>query len=112
RAPMLSRSCGACCVPAENQRTWLERVAELTWRDANHASKYLSEMARARIADIQRDLNQAARGFPDELLCVRDPFARHELQWRHTGGLLEHMKEMEWAEFHEFSQLFDCDLAR
>src|SRR5258707_15535120 len=49
----------------------LQAAAELCGRHANHTPEDLSKMARARVADFERDLDQAPRGFADELLCAR-----------------------------------------
>jgi hypothetical protein len=39
-------------------------------------------MARTRVADFERDLNEAPGGFADELLCTDDTLSRNELQRR------------------------------
>ena len=67
-------------------------------------------MARARVADLQPHIDEAARGFADQLLRLGDPFARDELQRRQAGGLLEHPRKMEGAQFHQRRQRFDRNL--
>jgi len=59
----VSRSCG------KEPRALLQGAAELCGRDANHSPEDLSKMARTRVADFERDLDEAARGFADEMLC-------------------------------------------
>jgi hypothetical protein len=78
----------------------LELTAELGRRHTNHAPEHLSEMARARVAHIECDLDQAPRCFADELLGVGDAFARNEAQWRHAGRLLEDPREVERTELN------------
>jgi hypothetical protein len=39
-------------------------------------------MARARVADFERDLDEAPGGFADELLSADDTLSRDELQRR------------------------------
>jgi hypothetical protein len=65
----------------------LELTAVLRRRHTDDTPEHLSEMARARIAHIERNLNQAARRFADELLRTGDTFARDETQRRHPGRL-------------------------
>ncbi len=98
---MLSRFCGACRVLAGKLPAWLECAPELSRRDANHAPKDLREMARTGVTDVERDFDEATRGFADELLRARDPLPHHELQRRRTCALLEHARKMERAEFDE-----------
>jgi hypothetical protein len=57
-------------------------------------------MARARVAHVERDLDQAARRFADELLCTGDAFPRNETQRRHAGRLLEDTREVEGTELN------------
>jgi hypothetical protein len=54
-------------------------------------------MARARVADFERDFDEAAGGFADQLLSLQHALSDHELQRRHPRGLLEHAGEMESA---------------
>ena len=51
-------------------------------------------MARARVADFERDFDEAAGGFADQLLSLQHALSDHELQRRHPRGLLEHAGEM------------------
>ena len=88
----------------------LELAAELRRRYTNHTPEHLSEMARARVAHVKRDLNQAARRFADELLRMGDAFARNETQRRHASRLLEDTREVEGTELNELGQHFDRDL--
>ena len=74
-----------------------EGATELCGRHARNAPKNFAERARARIADFERNLDKAAGGFTDELLCAGDPLPRHELQRRHSRCLLEHTRKMERA---------------
>ena len=60
----------------------LEGVAELRGRRAHRPPKDLREMARIRVADFERDFDEAAGGFPDQLLCLQHALADHELMRR------------------------------
>ena len=64
-------------------------------------------MARTRVADFERDLDEAPGGFADELLCTDDTLSRNELQRRHPRCVLEHTGKMEGAEFHQLGQRLD-----
>ena len=57
-------------------------------------------MARTRVAHLERDLDQAARRFADELLRTGDSFAGNETQRRHAGRLLEDAREVEGTELN------------
>src|SRR5271166_4034829 len=78
----------------------LQAAAELCGCHANHTPEDLSKMARARVADFERDLDEAPGGFADELLCTDYALSRDELQWRHPRCLLEHTGKVEGTEFH------------
>src|SRR5271165_3474866 len=78
----------------------LELTAELRRRHTDDTPEHLSEMARARVAYVERDLDQAARRFADELLRTGDAFARNETQRRHAGRLLEDTREVEGTELN------------
>src|SRR2546423_15373400 len=69
-----------------------EGATKLRRRHACNAPKYFSEIARAGIADVQSNLDQAARSFTNELLGARDSLPRHKLQRRHSSRLLEHAR--------------------
>src|SRR5436190_7732184 len=88
RGFLLSRSCGACRDLAVKFSP-LERAAKFSRRNTCHASEYLGEMARARVTDIQRDLDETARRLADQLLGAGDSFAGDELMRGHAGRLLE-----------------------
>src|SRR5260370_19045506 len=90
---MLRRLSGSC--GKKGKAIFLQGVAELGRRHPDHPSEHLSKMARVRVADFQRDLNEAARGFADELLRVQHARAGHELMRRHARGLLEHSGKVE-----------------
>lgn len=64
-------------------------------------------MARARVADFERDLYEAAGGFADQLLCADDTLSRHELQRRHPRCVLEHTGKVEATECHQLGQRLD-----
>src|SRR2546423_14204422 len=72
-----------------------EGAPKLRRRHACNAPKNLSEIAWAGIADVERDLDEAARGFTNKLLCAADPLSRHELQRRHPGCFFEHARKVE-----------------
>ena len=57
-----------------------EGGAKLRRSRPSHPAKDFREVAWTHVADFQRDLDEAARGFADELLRAADPLARHELQ--------------------------------
>ena len=61
-------------------------------------------MARARVTDFERDLDQAPGGFADELLCTDDTLSRNELQRRHPRCVLEHTGKVEGTQVHQFGQ--------
>ena len=67
----------------------LKGAAERGWRDTNYAAEDLREVARAGVAHFEADVDEAARGLPDQLLGMRDALAGHEVQRSHSGGLLE-----------------------
>ena len=69
-------------------------------------------MARTSVADFERDLDQAPRGFADELLCADDTLSRDELQRRHPSCPLEHTGKVEGTEFHQLSQRLDGNAFR
>ena len=64
-------------------------------------------MAWTSVADFERDFDEAARGFTDQLLGLQHALSDHELQRCHARGLLEHAREMEWAQLRQFSQRLD-----
>jgi NAD(P)-dependent dehydrogenase (short-subunit alcohol dehydrogenase family) len=76
-------------------RPFSEGAAKLVRRHAGDLAEYFCEMAGACVADFEPNLDEAARGFADELLGADDPLARDELQRRHPGCLLEDTREME-----------------
>jgi hypothetical protein len=78
----------------------LEPTAEFRRRHSDHTPEHLSEMARARVAHVERDLDQVARRFTDELLRTGDAFARNETQRRHAGRLLEDARKVEGTELN------------
>ena len=49
----------------------LEGVAELRGSHAYRLPKYLSEMTRASVADFERDFDEAAGCFADQLLSLQ-----------------------------------------
>ena len=95
----LSRSCG--------KRTDLQGAAELRRPHANNAPEHLREMARTRVANLQRNFDEAAGRFADQSLCAGDPLSGNELQRRHPCCLLEHTGKVEGAEFHQIGQRLD-----
>src|SRR6266496_4438401 len=107
---MLSRSCPACRVLAGKLRGELKRAAKLSRCNAHNAPKNLGEMAGTRVPNVEGDLDEAARGFANELLCARDPLPRHELERRHPRALLKHARKMERAEFDDLGQFIDGNL--
>src|SRR6266436_10377240 len=78
-----------------------EGATELCGRHARNAPKNFAEGAWARVSDFERNLDEAAGGFTDELLCAGDPFSRHELQRRHPRRMLEHPGKMEGTQVHQ-----------
>src|SRR5213594_149006 len=94
----LSQSCGK-----------LKRGAELGWRDADHTPEDLCEMARAAVAHFETNIDKAARSFADQLLGKRDSLAGDKLQRSHASRLLENMREVRGAQFHQFSESFNRD---
>lgn len=52
-------------------------------RHAHCPPKDLREMARTRVADFERDFDEAAAGFSDQLLCLQHALAGHQLMRRH-----------------------------
>src|SRR5687768_11096355 len=87
----------------------LKRAAELGRRDPHHPAENLREMTWTRITDFQAHIDQAPRRFADQLLSARDSLARHELQRSHAGRLLEHMRKMRPAQFHQPGKLLNRD---
>jgi hypothetical protein len=85
----------------------LEGVTELRWSHAHRPPKYLSEMAWTSVADFERDFDEAAGGFADQLLSLQHPLSGHELQRRYPRGLLEHAREMERAQLRQLCQCLD-----
>jgi hypothetical protein len=70
----------------------LEGVAELRGSHTHLPPKYLSEMAWTSVADFERDFDQAAGCFADQLLSLPHALSDHELQRRYPRGLLEHAR--------------------
>ena len=66
-------------------------------------------MARTGVADFERDFDEAARCFADQLLRLQHALSGHELQRRYPRGLLEHAREMERAQLCQLSQRLDGD---
>ena len=91
----LARSCG------KKDPAFSEGATELCGRHARNAPKNFAEGAWARVADFERNLDEVAGGFTDELLCAGDPFSRHELQRRHPRRMLEHPGKMEGTQVHQ-----------
>src|SRR5271165_2551882 len=73
----------------------LQRATELRWRHADDTPEDLGKMARARVADFERDLDETPGGFADEFLSANDTLSLDELQWRHSRDLLEHARKVE-----------------
>src|ERR1700680_1665333 len=86
---------------------FLEVVAELCGSHAHRPPKYLSKMARTSVADFDRDFDEAAGCFADQLLRLQHALSRHELQRRHPRGLLEHAREMERTQLRQLSERLD-----
>jgi hypothetical protein len=68
------------------------------------------KMARAGVANFECNLDEASRGFTDELLCAGNPFSLHKLQWGHSGCLLKHTAKVEGAQFHQLGRCLDGDI--
>ena len=64
-------------------------------------------MAWTSVADFERDFDEAAGCFADQLLSLQHALSDHELQRRHPRGLLEHAGEMERAQLRQLSQRLD-----
>ena len=64
-------------------------------------------MAWTSVADFERDFDKATGCLADQLLGFQHALSDHELQRRHPRGLLEHAREMERAQFRQFSQLLN-----
>src|SRR6516162_5601826 len=63
-----------------------KRSAELEWSYASRAPKHLRKVARARVAHLQRNLDDALFRFTEELLGASNSLTRDKLQRRHAGG--------------------------
>src|SRR5947208_17124291 len=81
-----------------------EGGTKLRRRNACNAPKNFSEIARAGIADLEPDFDEAPRGLTNKLLATGDPLSRHELQRRHSRCLLEYTGKVEGAQVHQLGQ--------
>jgi hypothetical protein len=72
-----------------------QRITELRWRHADDPPEDLGKMARARVANFERDLDETPGGFADKLLSANNTLSLDELQWRHPRDLLEHPRKVE-----------------
>ena len=97
----LARSCG------KKRVGLLTRRCGILWASRQSRAKRLSEMARDRVADFERDFDEAAGCFADQLLRLQHALSGHELQRRHPRGPLEHAREMERAQLRQLSQRLD-----
>src|SRR6201988_545293 len=89
-----------------------EGVAELRGSHADRPSKYLSEMARTRIAHFERDFDEAAGRFADQSLRSQHSLSGYKLKRRHPRALLEPPSEMEGTQLRQFRQPLDRDAFR
>lgn len=72
--PLRLRASAGCSITDDSSQPG----AAIRRRDAHHAAEHLREVAGAGVADLQADLDEAARGFTDHLLRAGDAFACHD----------------------------------
>src|SRR3954463_4441811 len=94
----------------ESEKAFLQGVTKFRRRHTCYFPENFREMTGVRVANIQCDLDQTARGFANELLSTRDPFSPDELQWSHARRLFEHARKMKRAKLDQLRQSFDQNL--
>src|SRR6516165_8268802 len=102
-----SRDRAQACAFLRKNVAFLQGAAELCGRHPNDMPEDSSKMAWACVSDFERYLDEAARGFADQLLCAGDPFSLHKLQRRHPRCLFEHTGKVEGAQLHQVGQRLD-----